>query len=94
MFTACNDWLNIEPKSELRTDKMFEEELGFKNALSGVYIKLATNNLYSKNLTMSSIEDLANLWKTYPNSIPKHFNNYDYDDLNVKRIVQQIYGDM
>jgi hypothetical protein len=94
MFTACNDWLNVEPKSEVRTNKMFEEELGFKNALSGIYIKLATNNLYSDNLTMGNIEHLANLWETSPNSIQKYFNNHDYNNYEIKSIVQQIYGDM
>lgn len=30
MFSGCNDWLDVQPKSEIRSDIQFETEGGFK----------------------------------------------------------------
>lgn len=35
MFSGCNDWLDVQPKSEIRSDIQFETEGGFKDALIG-----------------------------------------------------------
>ena len=50
MFSGCNDWLNVQPKSEIRSDIQFETEGGFKDALIGVYLGLTEDALYAKDL--------------------------------------------
>lgn len=32
-LSACNQWLEVEPKTEIKSDKMFENETGFRDAL-------------------------------------------------------------
>ena len=34
-LSACNQWLEVEPKTEIKSDKMFENETGFRDALIG-----------------------------------------------------------
>ena len=31
-LSACNQWLEVEPKTEIKSDKMFENETGFRDA--------------------------------------------------------------
>ena len=41
LFSACSDWLNVEPKTTVKEEEVFGRELGFKEALTGAYIKMA-----------------------------------------------------
>ena len=34
---SCNNWLDVEPKSQVKDKDLFASEMGFKEALSGVY---------------------------------------------------------
>ena len=34
---SCSDWLDVSPKTSIPTDKQFESESGFKDALTGIY---------------------------------------------------------
>lgn len=34
-ITACADWLDVQPKTAIPGDKMFESEAGFKDVLTG-----------------------------------------------------------
>ena len=40
-LSACNQWLEVEPKTEIKSDKMFENETGFRDALIGCYMMMA-----------------------------------------------------
>lgn len=50
-FTSCSDWLNVEPKTTVKEEEVFSRELGFKEALTGAYIKMASTGLYARNLS-------------------------------------------
>ena len=38
VLSACNDWLNVSPKEEVKVDENFEPEAGFKEPLPGCYM--------------------------------------------------------
>lgn len=61
---GCNDWLNVNPKTESREDVQFATESGFKDALTGVYIQLASADLYGREMSMQFTELLAQHWTT------------------------------
>ena len=50
---SCSDWLDVSPKTSIPTDKQFESESGFKDALTGIYLKLGTKTLYAVRLSHS-----------------------------------------
>ena len=37
-LTACNDWLNVSPKTDMKAEDLFSTEAGFRDALIGVYL--------------------------------------------------------
>jgi len=49
--TGCNKWLDIQPKSDISASELFSSQAGFEEALNGVYIRLASTNLYGDELT-------------------------------------------
>lgn len=65
-LTSCNDWLDVEPKTSIPTDKQFQSESGFKDALTGIYLKLGIKSLYAGDLTYAYMDELAGLYSNYP----------------------------
>ena len=37
--TACNDWLDVSPETEKKKEEMLSKESGYKNVLTGAYIR-------------------------------------------------------
>ncbi len=65
-LTSCSDWLDVSPKTSIPADKQFESESGFKDALTGIYLKLGTTTLYAGDLTYAYLDELAGLYSDYP----------------------------
>lgn len=59
MMTACNDWLDVEPSTEMDQSALFSNEAGFADAITGIYAKMIDHKLYGGNLTWSLIEMLG-----------------------------------
>ena len=66
-LTACNDWLNVSPKTDMKAEDLFSTEAGFRDALIGVYALMATSNLYGKNLSYGYLDVLTQYY-TSPRS--------------------------
>lgn len=58
-FSGCKKYLDVSPKSSLSEDQIFESEIGFQQALTGVYSQLAQRGLYGDNLSMGFVSALA-----------------------------------
>ena len=82
-MTSCNDWLDVTPKDRIPADKMFESESGFKDILTGAYLKLGTTNLYAGDLTYAYLDEMAGLYCDYPgnnpNSVFSQATVFDYE---------------
>lgn len=65
-FASCSDWLDVSPKTSIPAEKQFESESGFKDALTGIYLKLGTTTLYAGDLTYAYLDELAGLYSDYP----------------------------
>lgn len=99
LFTvSCNDWLDVIPKTMEPADVMFDTYQGYKDALSGCYVKMKDRSLWGEHMTMTSVEFLAQHWQlggytpastvTEASAIKK----YDYEDDNAKAVFQKIYN--
>ena len=56
LFASCSNWLDVQPKTMVEEEEVFSRELGFKEALAGIYIKMATTDLYARNLSYGFID--------------------------------------
>ncbi|WP_437918077.1 RagB/SusD family nutrient uptake outer membrane protein [Sphingobacterium sp. LRF_L2] len=74
----------MSPKSSVSESDIFSSEIGFQQALSGVYAQLATQSLYGDNLTMGFASALAQNYN--PTTVAQNFYEvarYDYSSAKV-----------
>lgn len=93
VFTGCSKFLEVYPKSSLAEDQMFDSQIGFQQALTGVYSLLATQDLYGDNLTMGFTSALAQNYN--PTSTNAYFYNtkrYNYTSDEVRNYTASIWG--
>ena len=74
-FSSCSDWLDVKPKTSIKEEDLFGEEAGFKDVLTGFYLKMGTSALYGKEYTYDFIELLA---KRYDQKIITDQQLYNY----------------
>ena len=59
LTASCNDWLEITPKSQISKEKLYSDEIGFQNALNGIYQGASVSDLYGKNLTWGMLTAIS-----------------------------------
>lgn len=70
--SGCKKWLDVNPKTNVTENKLFQSEQGFKDALTGVYTQLASRPLYARELTMAFMDVLAQNY-----SVTSTFHSYN-----------------
>ena len=56
---SCENWLDVDPKTEIKSELMFHSESGFKDALMGVYLTLRDPELYGKEATWGFVDAIG-----------------------------------
>lgn len=88
---ACNSWLDIKPNTEIDKHALYEKERGFKDALAGCYIKLKSQDLYGRNMTMTTMEYLVQHWDPRVESTEEKLSDYDFKDAGVETQFDKLY---
>lgn len=91
LLSACSDWLDVKPKTTVEEEEVFSRELGFKEALTGAYIKMASPGLYARNLSYGFLDILG-----------QRYYNFRYDDelyytfpsTKTEEFTEAIWGEM
>lgn len=81
-LVSCNSWLEVEPKTEIKSDKMFETENGFKEALVGCYMLMADSALYGREMTVCSFEVMAQQYSMDQTNEYEGLADYNYEAAN------------
>lgn len=94
--TSCSSWLNIEPKTEIKSDVMFESEVGFKDALIGIYLVMAEPALYGRELTVGMIDVLGQQYdlKDESRDVNYYFKSYDYANSTAASVINSTWNRM
>ena len=45
-MSACSDWVNVSPNTDVESEDLFTSESGFKSALIGTYGRMTDQSLY------------------------------------------------
>lgn len=90
--TGCKKWLDVKPKTNVSESVLFQDEQGFKDALTGVYLQLASPSLYAKEFTMGTMDVFA---QYYDVSASTHNYNkaglYEYTDARVQGTIDAFW---
>lgn len=86
-LASCTKWLDVSPKTEVKGGVLFSNQAGFRDALIGVYSLMNTPSSYGSDLTMSTVDVLAQTYDNVRSVVGHSYENiakYNYTDLNVE----------
>lgn len=96
-LVSCNKWLDIQPANTINEDDLFNTGDGYRIALNGIYLKLASSSLYGRELTYGMTEALAHTHEpelAYKNNLVyKDMSNYEYTSDAAKGIISGIWSE-
>ena len=93
--TGCKKWLDVSPKTQIRERILFENEQGFKDAITGVYIYMGNGSLYGQNLTMGFLDAMGQRYNTSSTAhIFYRAGRYEYSDASIKNYISAIWSNM
>lgn len=68
--TGCKKFLQVDPKSTMGEDQLLSSEVGFQQALIGIYSQVASRPLYGDYLSMSFASLIAQNYSAAANLFP------------------------
>lgn len=78
VLSACSDWVDVSPKTDVKTEDFFMSEDGFKSAVIGIYGRMTNQATYGRQLTFDFIEKLAQRYDNTNDSEEVRAKIYDY----------------
>lgn len=93
LLSGCQSWLNVEPKTEIKSDLMFETESGFKDAIVGCYMLMGDRALYGRELT-SGFMDIIGQQFSLDKSVSSYARIKDYEYDKASNIINSIWNQM
>jgi hypothetical protein len=90
-FTSCKKWLDVQPQDRFTEPQVFTDEPGANLALNGLYLRLASGNLYGNNLTMGAVEIFAQRYNIGSQHSRSQFQVYNYSDPGVMATMDNIW---
>lgn len=92
MFVGCNSWLDLKPDDKVAEEDLFKDREGFASAENGLYLDMAAEDLYGKELACGFIEALAqqyNIQQQTTGNAPRYLfiSQYKYTDQKVKSML-------
>ncbi|MDR2130170.1 MAG: RagB/SusD family nutrient uptake outer membrane protein [Odoribacteraceae bacterium] len=94
LFTACEEWLDVAPSSQVREEEQFQSEAGFQQALLGCYIGMTSDTLYGQALSWYLPDLLSQTYNTFSssgNNYGFYFQRYSYNSTHSHRMVEAIW---
>lgn len=104
-ISGCSKMLDLPARDKFPQEEMFNNEQGFIDALTGIYIGMdkpnngATQGLYTNNLTVGILSIMAFNYTNAPssafsNGFYANASRYNYEDAGVKLEIAGIWGGM
>lgn len=94
-LSSCNDWLDVSPKTQIKSDDNYSSEQGFKDALTGVYLLMENESLYGKELTFGMLDAMAQYYTALATSNTYNYDMaFDYDNSAVESRINNVWSEM
>ncbi len=85
-LSACSDYLDVKPQSQIDKDILFQTPEGFMEALNGVYSRCTQTDLYGDELTFGFMDVLAQNYSVQSLTVTKYpyaeTMKFNYKDKN------------
>jgi starch-binding outer membrane protein, SusD/RagB family len=78
LLSSCEKWLDVQPKTKVESSDLFQSEIGYKDALWGVYTLMTGTSMYGLNMTVY-LDALARLYSSSGSmGAAWQLHNYNY----------------
>lgn len=95
-LSSCEDWLNVQPKTKIKSDQVFEKPQYFEQALIGIYLNIAQKSLYGQELTFYFMDVVGGAYdlKAASEADSKYYfaNKRDYNNDSSRGIISGIWS--
>lgn len=93
-LTSCNDWFDVSPKSDVKAEDLFQQESGFRDALTGVYSLMSTTGSYGRQMTFGYVDVLAQYYNSSTSNSHEYIDtrSYLYDEPYDKDALEKIWS--
>jgi len=91
ILSSCKKFLDVQPEDKVLETQLFSTKQGIKTVLNGLYINLSNNNLYGDNLTLSTIEILAQRYNISSTHSLTKIASYAYTDNPTQSRLENIW---
>lgn len=91
-FTSCNDWLDVNPKSQIKEEDHFSREGGYKDQLTGIYTAMTTQQMYGLNMGIGFAEVLSHTYNIDPNGNWRYANDFNYTETSSEGTISTIWS--
>ena len=90
--SSCSDWLDVKSRMETSAEDLFSTQKGFRNALTGAYIKMKGTNLYGSAMTWGTMEWLSQHWQDRSQLTQyQPLKNYDYKNQYAESAMANVF---
>ena len=73
LFSSCEEWLDVQPRTKVKSTELLQTEQGFKDALVGCYTLMKQEALYSREMTFGFVDNVTGVYFSY-------YNNPSYNE--------------
>ncbi|MTH15622.1 RagB/SusD family nutrient uptake outer membrane protein [Flavobacterium sp. LC2016-01] len=91
VVVSCSDFLDVVPQDKILEDQAYSSEAGVQNVHNGLYLQLAVNNLYGRQLTMDAVEILGQQYNIGSSHVKSTISNYSYAETLPKNTFSAIW---
>ena len=88
---SCDKWLEGTSSSQVSDEKMFSTKSGFHEALTGVYISMASPDCYGRNFTFYANELSAVSYNTVESNTFKIWLQHSFDDVTATACIESMW---
>lgn len=90
-LSSCEKFLDVNPKTEMKGDVLFNSEQGFKDALTGVYIEMTSSSSYGEALSQGTIESLISSWVAKSGTVESVLGTFNYTHGEVMNRFDEVF---
>lgn len=76
--SSCESWLDVQPRTKVKSDDLFKTEAGFKDALIGVYTLMKAEALYGRELSYGFVDVVTGPYATWNNPVYNEVAQWKY----------------
>lgn len=93
LLAGCNSWLDVEPYDKMTGEQVYSTEQGIQRKLNGLYLQMASEDLYARELSCGITDILAQRYYLSDSENPYYkVGQYKYTDKDVKPFFETIWS--